>query len=55
MIRGLELSVLPPDQWGWERGWILNLITSGQGLVNHAYVMKLLKTHEDRVESFQVD
>ena len=40
VVRGFQLSVLPPDVQGGERGWRLNQLSMANDLINHVYVMK---------------
>ena len=42
MIRGLEISVPPPDLLGDERDWRLNQLPMVNDLTNQAFVMKPL-------------
>ena len=39
VIRGLKLSVPPPDLLRGKRGWRLNLLPTANDLINYAYIM----------------
>ena len=55
LIRGLKLSVPPPDFQDGERDWRLNQSTTANDLINHAYVMKSHKNPKVlSLESFNV-
>lgn len=43
MSEVLELSVLPPDFWGGERGWRLTRSPIDSDLITHAYITKPAK------------